>query len=177
MHRLFIAIPAPEALIDTLAPAMEGGPPNLRWVPEEDLHCTLRFIGNVERGMIPQIVEVLGDIRSPAIAAQIDGVGILDHRRHGALWARLQPKAALTALHHKIDRALQTVGLEPEHRAYLPHITLARWSGGRIHARAWAERNAGLASEAQPFDSFTLFESRLSRHGASYTPIADFGLA
>lgn len=176
MHRLFVAIPAPEALIDCLAPAMEGGPSNLRWVPEDDLHCTLRFIGNVERPMIGQIIEALSDIHSPSIEAQVEGVGIFDHRRHGALWARLHPKAALTKLHQKVDRALQALGLEPERRAYLPHITLARWSGGRIDARAWAERNAGLTSEAVPLNGFTLFESQLTRHGARHDPLAVFSL-
>ena len=175
--RLFVALPCPEPIVDDLAPAMEGGPPGLRWVPEEQLHCTLRFIGEVERPVAEDIAQSLSELRSPAVEVRLDGVGIFSHRRRGALWARLAPKSPLEALHEKIDRAVVRCGLAPERRAYLPHVTLARWSGGGIDARAWAERWAGLSSAPQVIDAFMLFESRLRRDGPTYDELLAVPLA
>ncbi|WP_343346227.1 RNA 2',3'-cyclic phosphodiesterase [Sphingomicrobium sp. XHP0239] len=174
--RLFVAFACPEPLVDTLAPAMEGGPPNLRWMPEEQLHCTLRFIGEVGRHEAEDIAESLSAIHSPSLDVRVAGVGQFEKRRGGALWARLAPKAPLEALHDKIDRAIQRCGLPPERRAYLPHVTLARWSGGSIDARAWAERWAGLESASVPVDGFDLVQSRLFRDGPQHETIASVAL-
>lgn len=176
MHRLFVAIPCPEPIKDCLAPAMEGGPAGLRWVCEDDLHCTLRFIGSVDPVAVREIADSLCGLHAPPLALAIDGVGVFDHRRRGALWARVRPVDPLRALHKKIDRRLVEIGLEPERRAYLPHITMARWSGGSIDTRGWAERHAGLRSAAVPIDRFTLFESRLSPVGPDYGEIASYRL-
>ncbi|MCM8556387.1 RNA 2',3'-cyclic phosphodiesterase [Sphingomicrobium sediminis] len=176
MHRLFVALPLPETLVDALAPAMEGGPSGLRWLDEEHLHCTLRFIGSVERPMAEEIAQNLAEMKASPVEVALSGVGIFDHGKRGALWARLAPKAPLRDLHERIDRRLVSLGLEPERRAYLPHITLARWSGGFIDARGWAERHAGLSSSPVTIDRFTLFESHLRQSGAEYDAIADFRL-
>ena len=80
------------------------------------------------------------------------------------------PLAALAA---KIERVCQQVGLDPERRAFHPHITLARWKGRRTReVQAWLERTRVLSSEPFTVDAFTLFESRLSKHGAHYEEIA-----
>jgi len=69
-------------------------------------------------------------------------------------------------------------GLEPEHRAFHPHITLARWKGRRSREVAdFLDRRRGLASEPFPVTEFILFESRLSRHGAHYEEVANYGLS
>ena len=84
------------------------------------------------------------------------------------------PVATLAA---KIERICQSVGLEPERRAFHPHITLARWKGRRGHeVRDWLERTRSLKSAPFPVDAFTLLESRLSRHGAHYLAVADYPL-
>jgi 2'-5' RNA ligase len=83
----------------------------------------------------------------------------------------------VAALAAKVERACVTAGLEPEHRAFHPHITLARWNRQSTHAvQSFLERNRGLASEPFAVDSFTLFESRLSRHGAHYEAVAEYPL-
>ncbi|MCJ7420613.1 RNA 2',3'-cyclic phosphodiesterase [Sphingomicrobium astaxanthinifaciens] len=176
MHRLFVALPLPDTLVEALAPAMEGGPEGLRWVPEDHLHCTLRFIGEVERPLAEMAAGALVDIVAAPLEVRVEGVGVFDHRRHGALWARLVPKAPLKALHEKVDRALQHCGLPPERRAYLPHVTLARWSGGALDPRGWTERWAGLASPAVRLERFVLFESQLGRHGPTYHEVASVRL-
>ena len=176
MTRLFVALPLPDSIIDVLAPSMEGGPPGLRWVPEDNLHCTIRFIGTVERHEAQDLADALARLRHPPFGVRIDGVGIFTHRRREALWARLVPRAPLEALHEKVDRTLVQLGHAPERRAYLPHVTLARWSGGAIDARNWSERWASLASPAVMIERFTLYRSDLYPHGPHYTPLASFAL-
>ena len=93
------------------------------------------------------------------------------------LWAGVEPKEPLAALAAKVERVCQSVGLEPERRAYHPHITLARWKGRRSREVAsYLDRQRGLVSEPWEVDAFILFESRLSRHGAHYEEVASYAL-
>jgi 2'-5' RNA ligase len=176
MHRLFVAIRPPQPIRDLLIDAMDDSP-EFRWQDEEQLHLTLRFIGEVERPVAEDLADALGRVRAAPFAARINGVGRFEQRNSGALWAGVEPKAPLTALAAKVERVCVSVGLEPERRAFHPHITLARWKGRRTREVAnYLERKRGLASP--PFDvaEFILFESRLSRHGAHYEEVARYPL-
>jgi 2'-5' RNA ligase len=176
MHRLFVAIRPPEPIRDLLIDAMdEAG--DFRWQSDEQLHLTLRFIGEVERPVADDIAAALAKLRCEPMELRIAGTGRFERRSGGVVWAAVEPKAAVTALAAKIERACQIAGLVPEHRAFHPHITLARWSGRRSREAAdFLERTRGLASEPFPVDVFTLFESRLSRHGALYEAVAIYPL-
>jgi 2'-5' RNA ligase len=176
VHRLFVAIRPPEPIRDLLIDAMDDSPA-LRWVGDEQLHLTLRFIGEVERPIANDITVELERVRSPAFSLSVVGVGKFEQRNGGALWAGVQPKAPAAALAAKVERAVQQAGLEPEHRAFMPHITLARWNRRNAEAvDAFLRRNADLRSEPFRIDRFILFESRLSRHGPHYEEIAEFPL-
>src|SRR5438874_12862024 len=171
MHRLFVAIRPPENIRDLLIDAMDEGP-DFRWQDEEQLHLTLRFVGEVERPIAEDLADALGRIRAKCFEVRINGVGRFEQRNSGALWADVEPKAPLTALAAKVERVCVAVGLEPERRAFHPHITLARWKGRRTReAASFLERRRGLASEPWDVDRFILFESRLSRHGAHYEQV------
>jgi 2'-5' RNA ligase len=177
MHRLFVAIRPPEAIRDLLIDAMEE-PSELGWVADDNLHLTLRFIGEVERPLANDIAAALGGIRSDAFELRLAGVGTFDRRGGGALWAAVDPKAPVAALAAKVERACVGAGLEPEHRAFHPHITLARWRGRRTRdlERALAS-NGDLSSAPFEIAGFTLFESHLSRHGAHYDAVAEYPLS
>jgi 2'-5' RNA ligase len=176
MHRLFVAIRPPEPIRDLLIDAMDDSP-DFRWQQEEQLHLTLRFIGEVERPLAEDLAAALGRVRAEPFAARINGVGRFEQRNSGALWAGVEPKAQLAALAAKVERVCVSVGLEPERRAFHPHVTLARWKGRRAREGLdFLERKRSLAS--QPFDvtDFAVFESRLSRHGAHYEEVARYPL-
>ena len=176
MHRLFVAIRPPEDVIDLLIDAMDENP-ELRWVGDEQLHLTLRFIGEVERPMANDLASALGTIRSEKFELRINGAGRFDRRSGGALWAGVEPKAPVTALAAKVERASQQVGLEPERRVFHPHITLARWKGRSSRAAdSFTERARGLASQPFAVDRFILFESHLSRHGPHYEEVQSYPL-
>jgi 2'-5' RNA ligase len=177
MHRLFVAIRPPEHIRDLLIDAMDDSP-EFRWQNEEQLHLTLRFVGEIERPVADDLAGALGGVRAGRFMARVNGVGRFEQRSSGALWAGLEPKEPLAALAAKVERVCQSAGLAPEHRAYHPHITLARWKGRRTRELdSFLQRKRGLVSDPWEIDRFILFESRLSRHGAHYEEVAAYPLA
>ena len=175
MHRLFVAIRPPEEVREQLLDLMEGMP-GLRWQDDGQLHLTLRFIGEVERPIAEDIALALQRIRFDRFALALNGVGRFEKHRNGALWAGVTPKDPLKALNAKVERACQSAGLAPEHRAYHPHITLARWKGRQSGLDRYLEQHAALASEPWEVGEFILYESRLGRDGAHYEPVAAYPL-
>jgi 2'-5' RNA ligase len=176
MHRLFVAIRPPQEIRDLLIDAMDDSP-EFRWQEEEQLHLTLRFVGEVERPIAEDLAAALAGIRAEPFELRVSGVGRFEQRNSGALWAAVEPKPPLAALAAKVERVCQTAGLEPERRAFHPHITLARWKGRRTReVHEFLERRASLVSAPFAVDRFILFESRLSRHGAHYEEVAVYPL-
>jgi 2'-5' RNA ligase len=176
VHRLFVAIRPPEEVRDRLIDAMDDSP-ELRWVGDEQLHLTLRFIGEVEGPLADDIALALGRVPFDSFELSVAGVGMFEQRNGGALWAAVRPKERVTALAAKVERACVHAGLEPERRAFHPHITLARWNRrSAALAAAFIERNRALAAPAFAVEQFILYESRLSRHGAHYEEVAAYPL-
>src|SRR6478672_13847153 len=134
--------------------------PDFRWQDDEQLHLTLRFIGEVERPVANDLADALGRIRAAAFDLRIAGAGRFEQRHSGALWAGLEPKEPVAALAAKVERVCQQVGLEPERRSFHPHITLARWKGRRSReVGEFIERRAGLSSQPFEVERFIPFES------------------
>jgi 2'-5' RNA ligase len=176
VHRLFVAIRPPEPIRGLLIDAMDDGA-DFRWQEDEQLHLTLRFVGDVERPLANDLADALSRVRAAPFDARITGAGRFEQRNSGALWAGVEPRPPLAALAAKVERVCQSVGLEPERRAFFPHITLARWKGRRTReVHDFLDRTRGLSSEQFAVDRFILFESRLSRHGAHYEEVAAYPL-
>jgi 2'-5' RNA ligase len=176
MHRLFVALRPPPEIRQQLLGVMDGVE-NARWQDDEQLHLTLRFIGNVERPVAEDIATALGAVHAPAVTLRLHGVGCFDRRgRTTAIWAGVHPHDAVSALHRKVDQALARVGLPREGRAFHPHITLARTSAGTGPADAFLARHAGLTSEPFALTHLLLFESTLGREGARYEAVARYPL-
>lgn len=176
MHRLFLAIRPPEEVRDLLIDAMDETP-DFRWQDDEQLHLTLRFIGNVERHLANDLASSFSRARAPSFELRISGVGRFEQRGGGSLWAGVEPKAPLSALAAKLERLCQETGLQAERRAFHPHVTLARWKGRRSReVQQFLERCRDLGSDPFLVSTFILFESRLSRHGAHYEEVARYAL-
>jgi len=179
MHRLFVALRPPPAIRAQLIAAM-GDVPHARWQDDEQLHLTLRFIGEVDRPQAEDIAAALGQVRGAAPEIAIAGVGRFEKGgRTDTIWAGIAPRGPLTKLHASVDRALGQAGVAPDRRAFLPHITLARLPRGAgaepAIDRFLAER-ADLASGPFTIDAMILFASRLGREGARYEAIARYPL-
>lgn len=180
MHRLFVALRPPPGIRALLMAAM-GGIGGARWQDDEQLHLTVRFIGDVDGRMADDIAAALGQVHAQAIEAAISGVGRFESRgRTEAVWVGVAPLEALAALHRKVDHAIVRCGLPPEGRAYLPHITLARLPralGAEVEVAAFLARHAALTSPLFSFTHLTLFESTLAAEGARYEAVARWPLA
>ena len=167
--RLFVALRPPATVRANLLDLMEGVGP-ARWQDDDQLHVTLRFIGEVDTRQAEDVAAALGAIHAPVPVVRIAGVG----RFTDTLWAGLAPADPLAALHRKVDHACVRAGLPPERRAFLPHITLARFArsgGSDPSVERWLATHAGLTSPAFPLCHLILYESTLGRSGAVYEPL------
>lgn len=179
MIRLFCAIELPDSLRDRLI-ALGGGMPGARWVPEESLHITLRFIGEVPESSFDDIAAALSGIHVDAFDITIAGVGHFEQsRRPTVLWARVEKNDALALLRDRIESALRRVGIRGEDRHFTPHVTLARLDRAVTPERVAAFIGANSLFRAAPFrvEYFTLFSSVLGRSGSTYHAEAEFALA
>lgn len=175
MHRLFVAIRPPEDIRDLLIDVMDDGA-DFRWQSDDQLHLTLRFIGEVERPLANDLANAMAAVRAAPFDLCLAGLGTFDHRGGGAIWAGIEPMAPVKALAARVERICQEVGLPAERRAFHPHITLARWKGTRSREVRRFLDGRGLKSSPFTVERVTLFESRLSRHCAHYEEVENFPL-
>ena len=179
-HRLFIGIRPPEVVRDALLDTMEALD-GARWSDEDNLHLTLRFVGEVERPVANDLAEALGRIEAPRFALRIDGTGAFDRsRRHQsyphAVWARVPLTDTLEGLRQKIERACDSVGLGRETRRFTPHVTLARTDRATEPVAGWLATWGDLAAGPWTVEDFILFESRLGHTGAAYEEVVRYAL-
>ena len=168
MHRLFVAIRPPADIRRTLLATM-GGVPGARWQNDEQLHITLRFIGEVDRHCANDLAAALNEIHFQPFDIALAGLGQFERKgRMDTLWAGVQPRDAITQLHQRIDRACIRIGLPPDERAYLPHITLARFGRSAGSIADFMAYHGSLTGTPFTVDSFALFESHMGHDGATY---------
>lgn len=177
MHRLFVALRPPPAIRQQLLDLM-GGVPGARWQADDQLHITLRYIGEVTTPVAVDVAAALGGVHAAPLALRLNGAGSFDkHDRPNAIWAGVAPHDAITALHKKIDHALIRIGLPSEARAYLPHITLARLSRSAGPVNGFLTDYAALTSAPFEIGHMLLFESHLGSEGSSYDAIGRWALS
>ncbi|MBZ0121220.1 MAG: RNA 2',3'-cyclic phosphodiesterase, partial [Sandaracinaceae bacterium] len=150
-----------------------------RWVGTDELHLTLRFIGNADERTATRLVE-LAALRSwsaPSIALR--GVGVFGPlERARVLWVGVAPDPALLALAADLEAIAREAGLAPEARPFAPHLTLARLKAPRAAAlQTYLRKHEAL--EIAPFRAteLVLFESRQGPSGVTYHPFHTFALA
>ncbi len=166
MIRLFVAIELPLPVRDALLAAM-GGVAGARWQRDDQLHLTLRFIGEVDRHRAADIAAALGRVQVPPFALALASVGSFDRRgRIDALWVGVTPQTEVSALAKRVDQALVRAGEAPETRAFLPHVTVARF--GRDAGPLAGFPLQPLPVAPFPITGFALWESRLGHEGADY---------
>lgn len=176
MPRLFVAIRPPEPVRDLLIDAMEGIE-GARWQSDQQLHLTLRFIGEVDAAQAEDIAGALGRIGAAPFPLEIRGVGYFEKKGHvHTAWAGIAPSPALEVLQRKVERACVSAGLAPEPRKFTPHITLARLNSASGPIGSWLAAHGTL--RAGPFEvaEMALYESSLGRDGAHYEPVIRYSL-
>ena len=177
MHRLFVAIRPPAPIRQLLLAAM-GGISGARWQSDDQLHLTLRFIGAVDRHLAGDVHAALGGVHHPPFALALNGLGCFDRRGFpDSVWAGVTPQEEVKALHKKVDAALLRVGVAPDERAFLPHITIARMNRKAGPIGNLLEEAGGLSSPPFTVDSFALFESNLTHEAAVYSVVERYKLS
>jgi 2'-5' RNA ligase len=177
MKRLFIALDIP----DTIRPFLYRrgcSLPYAKAVPEEQIHLTLRFIGEVEGGLFLDIRQALQAVQSSCFDLAIQGAGHFPPRgKPRVVWAGVRPADPVTRLKRKIDGCLQECGITPDKRKFSPHITLARLNDTPVRrVSEFLADNALLSFDAFRVDQFHLYSSRLHAKGAVHTLEASYGL-
>lgn len=131
--RLFVALEIPETVRENLAAIRKNFSSvglQLRWVPPENLHVTLKFIGRVPGEKLQPIIEALRSVRADKpVQVEFSGLGGLPA---GVYWAAIESSVALKTLAAQIDQSLRPLGIVGENRPFHPHVTLARFKDRKI---------------------------------------------
>jgi 2'-5' RNA ligase len=187
--RLFVAVQISAAVREALAGFVDrlrlsflpSPKQKLRWVPAENFHVTLKFIGHVQPAALDGIRNALSAVRcGPPFALEIRGLHFFPNdRRPRVFWAGVNAPPELTALAGAVDQNLEPLGIARETHAYTPHLTLAR-----LNPPAISEEMRDVVSRAYTQDfgtvhvsEFHLVESKLKSSGAEYTILQTFDFA
>ena len=167
----------PKTIKDHLL-AIMGGVKGARWQNRDQLHITLKFIGDVDHHQLADIKATLAQIRFDNFQVEIKGTDFFGKGRAPRLiWAGLAINEPPSLLHEKINQALKPLGIPEETRKYLPHITLARLKHLRhIKIGNFMEATAGLRLEPFMAGEFCLYQSHLGHEGALYKVLERFAL-
>jgi 2'-5' RNA ligase len=167
MPRLFIAVDLPAEIKNNLG-SMSYGIPGAKWIDPQQIHLTVRFIGEVDGTTFLDIKTALEQVSLKPFSLALKGVGHFPPRgKPRVLWVGIEQSQPLQSLKGRIDKILATVGLQPEGRKFSPHITLARLKNSPIHKVADFLAGNGLFSQ-EPFEikDFKLYSSTLTPKGA-----------
>jgi 2'-5' RNA ligase len=175
--RLFVGLELPWTLKERLA-VLGGGIPGARWVPTENYHLTLRFIGEVGAHQAEEIDLGLATLRGKRFSLTLAGMGTFAKGgRDTQLWAGVERNPQLDLLQSKVEQALQRAGLEPERRRFTPHVTLARLDNAPpAKIAAFLQAHNLFRAEDVPVEHFCLFSSRLGKEASVYEAEVEYAL-
>jgi RNA 2',3'-cyclic 3'-phosphodiesterase len=185
--RVFIAIGLPEKIVSKLGAlqqALTAYGLKIRWSRPENIHLTLKFLGDVAGSRIQEIQAAVVDAvkGTGPMTLSVKGIGVFPGvKRPRVLWAGISGQTdALQRLQENLDRHLVALGFEAETRRYTGHLTLGRVKEGRQDATRFAsalEEFSETASEPFTVDAVSLYQSRLLPSGPVYTRLFTAGLA
>src|SRR5215813_7211782 len=132
--RIFVALDIDEALRHRIAKSIADLRPyasDARWVKPESLHITLKFIGEKPDAFVANIEQALGAMKIATFTISFGGTGFFPTRKAARVfWIGISAEAGLAQLATGIEETLATEGIPKQKRAFSPHLTLARASGG-----------------------------------------------
>lgn len=179
--RLFVALAIPAEVRESLASlirALRAVDSKPKWSSPENLHLTLKFIGEVPHEQLPAIGDALAAVRIDEQAKlEFRDVGFFpNERRPSVAWVGIQASSDLAVLATAINAALAPLGIPREEKAFVPHLTIARFKETRLspalqaEIEKWKNHSFGGLSTGK----FQLIESKLKTAGAEYTTLRSF---
>ncbi len=179
MIRAFIAVRIEADMVQKISEAQSQLKRNLggiRWVRKENLHLTLKFLGQVEENRITPIMTALEEaLRAiPRFTMSGRGIGVFpDIKTARILWVGLKSEK-LSSLATAVEVAVETIGFKREKRDFSPHLTIGRWRSFKGQSEQlkqeverWKDYNFG---ESQ-VEETVFFQSILKPQGAEYSPL------
>jgi RNA 2',3'-cyclic 3'-phosphodiesterase len=168
MMRLFTGVELPPDVALDLK-IMQGGVLGARWIDAQSFHITLRFIGDIDDSLGREVAFALERLDMRPFALTIRGIGVFGGNKPHAIIAHVEENAELRRLQLSQERMCQSLGLEPETRKFIPHVTLARLRDADPQdLRNFVESHALYRSKPFVVEGFNLFSSRPSRGGGPY---------
>ena len=177
MPRLFVALDVPDD-VRTALTALRTEFDGARWTKPEQLHGTLRFLGDTPEDRLAGLEAALAGVDTPPpLDLRLDGLTAFPSRRRPlVLVARVTPTDELMSLQQRIEDTVQRLGFEAESRPFRPHVTLARLKHPDARAvHDWLR--AHTADATFTADAFHLYASTLQSSGAVHERLASFPLA
>jgi 2'-5' RNA ligase len=178
MQRLFLAIDLPDEIKDGISGIVGRALDGARRVPREQLHLTLRFIGDADEKIFQAIKKELATIRGTSFSLTIKGVGHFPPRREPrVLWVGMEESVPLHDLQKKIEQSLINAGIAADERSFSPHITIARLRETPLaKVASLEEKHREFAAGPFSANEFYLYSSVLTREGAIHKREAVFRL-
>jgi 2'-5' RNA ligase len=165
-----VAVDLPDPVQRAVATLCHGLP-GVRWLPPEQLHLTIRFIGEVDDARLAAIRQGLTGTLPAPFACRLQGVGRFPARGSPrVIWVGVQAEAGLMCLAETVEARLQALGISPEERPFSPHITLTRLKDlHRATVNAYLADHAQFHSEWFTVRAYHLYASLLTPKGAIHT--------
>ncbi len=148
----------------------------IRWVVQENIHFTLKFLGSVEDKKIAPIMQALGQALrlAPSFSLIGKGIGVFPNiKRARVLWIGLQGQG-LHRLAEEVETALDPLGFAREKRDFAPHLTIGRWRNPGLQPerlREEMQRRRDYDFGQSQVEEVVLFQSVLKPNGAIYSPV------
>ena len=147
----------------------------MKWTRPESYHLTVRFAGAVDPEVLGAWSDLLAAIEFEPFALKLSGVGTFGGRNPFVLWVGIEESPELAELAHRHDAAAMRAGIEPEHRPFHPHLTIARLR--RPARRELDDLLVGAQGfQCAPFlvERCALYASRPERNGGAYERLREF---
>ncbi|TBX24653.1 RNA 2',3'-cyclic phosphodiesterase [Nioella sediminis] len=178
--RSFLSLDLPDTCRDPLL-RMVGGLKAGRVVPWENLHVTLSFLDDQSEERLEELHMALEPLRLPAPELRFAGIDWFGPGKARMLAALVEPVPALVALQAEVERMARRVGMQPERRAFRPHVTLVRFGRHMSEGEAAALQSFLTAPPVVEVPtaratSFSLQGSTLTDQGARYEALAVYPL-
>jgi RNA 2',3'-cyclic 3'-phosphodiesterase len=174
--RLFVALDLPMD-IKKQVNKICFGLSSVKWVSFEQMHLTLRFIGDVDHRQFDTINAALQKVEFTPFEMSLKGVGQFPPKGAArVIWAGVEAPDELNKLAKRVNAAMDALGFEPEDRPFSAHITLARLKTppSAEALRKFMMKNADFETPAFKMDKFVLFSSLLMPSGSVYKSEAEY---
>ncbi|MGL4438443.1 MAG: RNA 2',3'-cyclic phosphodiesterase [Bosea sp. (in: a-proteobacteria)] len=176
MPRLFTGLEIPPDIATELS-LRRGGLAGTRWIEPSDYHITLRFLGDVDGATARDVFDFLADIQRSSLTVTLDQIASFGGDKPHSVHARVRPDPALSELQAEHERLMRRIGLAPEPRKFVPHVTLGRCKGASVLAVAdYLTTRALVRSLSFTARRFVLYSSRASTGGGPYVVEAAYPL-